>query len=146
MIGPFQSEVICKNKNTQQATPGSPEYNEYWGSFIADFATHLKSKGWFEKAMIAMDERPMESMQAVPTLIRKIEPDFKISLAGNYHEPINYEITDFSEGFGPMKEFPESAKAKRKELGSAYGHPFPYMACRRLFRGLSGRPWQHPLL
>ena len=102
---------------TIQATPGSPEYNEYWGSFIADFATHLKSKGWFEKTMIAMDERPMESMQAVLTLIRKIEPDFKISLAGNYHEPINYEITDFSEGFGPMKEFPESAKAKRKELG-----------------------------
>ena len=102
---------------TIQATPGSPEYNEYWGSFIADFARHLKSKGWFEKTMIAMDERPMESMQAVLTLIRKIEPDFKISLAGNYHEPINYGITDFSEGFGPMKEFPESAKAKRKELG-----------------------------
>ncbi len=102
---------------TIQATPGSPEYNEYWGSFIADFASHLKSKGWFEKTMIAMDERPMESMQAVLSLIRKIEPDFKISLAGNYHEPINYEIVDFSEGFKPMKEFPESAKAKRKELG-----------------------------
>ena len=102
---------------TFQATPGSPEYNEYWGSFIADFARHLKSKGWFEKTMIAMDERPMESMQAVLSLIRKIEPDFKISLAGNYHEPINNEIYDFSEGFAPMKEFPESVKAKRKELG-----------------------------
>ena len=102
---------------TFQATPGSPEYNEYWGSFIADFARHLKSKGWFEKTMIAMDERPMESMQAVLSLIRQIEPDFKISLAGNYHEPINDEIYDFSEGFAPMKEFPELVKAKRKELG-----------------------------
>ncbi len=100
-----------------QAAPGSPEYNEYWGSFIADFARHLKSKGWFEKTMIAMDERPLESMQAVLSLIRKIEPDFKISLAGNYHEPINDEISDFSEGYAPKKEFPESAKAKRKELG-----------------------------
>lgn len=110
-------DQATSSNTTIQATPGSQEYNEYWGSFIADFARHLKSKGWFEKTMIAMDERPMESMQAVLSLIRNIEPGFKISLAGNYHEPINYEIADFSEGFAPKKEFPESAKAKRKELG-----------------------------
>ena len=110
-------DQATSSNTTIQATPGSQEYNEYWGSFIADFARHLKSKGWFEKTMIAMDERPMESMRAVLSLIRNIEPGFKISLAGNYHEPINYEIADFSEGFAPKKEFPESAKAKRKELG-----------------------------
>lgn len=110
-------DQATSSNTTIQATPGSQEYNEYWGSFIADFARHLKSKGWFEKTMIAMDERPMESMQAVLSLIRNIEPGFKISLAGNYHEPINYEIADFSEGFAPKKEFPESAKTKRKELG-----------------------------
>ncbi len=110
-------DQATSSNTTIQATPGSQEYNEYWGSFIADFARHLKSKGWFEKTMIAMDERPMESMRAALSLIRNIEPGFKISLAGNYHEPINYEIADFSEGFAPKKEFPESAKAKRKELG-----------------------------
>ena len=110
-------DQATSSNTTIQATPGSQEYNEYWGSFIADFARHLKSKGWFEKTMIAMDERPMESMQEVLSLIRNIEPGFKISLAGNYHEPINHEITDFSEGFAPKKEFPESAKANRKELG-----------------------------
>lgn len=102
---------------TFQAAPGSEEYNEYWGAFIADFARHLKVKGWFEKTMIAMDERPLESMQAVLGLIRKIEPAFKISLAGNYHEPVIYDIVDFSETFSGKQEFPESAKAKRKELG-----------------------------
>lgn len=102
---------------TFQAAPGSEEYNEYWGAFIADFARHLKAKGWFEKTMIAMDERPLESMQAVLGLIRKIEPVFKISLAGNYHEPVIYDIVDFSETFSGKQEFPESAKAKRKELG-----------------------------
>ena len=110
-------DQATSSNTTIQATPGSQEYNEYWGSFIADFARHLKSKGWFEKTMIAMDERPMESMQEVLSLIRNIEPGFKISLAGNYHEPINHEIADFSEGFAPKKEFPESAKARRKELG-----------------------------
>ena len=102
---------------TFQAAPGSEEYNEYWGAFIADFARHLKAKGWFEKTMIAMDERPLESMQAVLGLIRKIEPAFKISLAGNYHEPVIYDIVDFSETFSGKQEFPESAKTKRKELG-----------------------------
>lgn len=102
---------------TFQAAPGSEEYNEYWGAFIADFARHLKAKGWFEKTMIAMDERPLESMQAVLGLIRKVEPAFKISLAGNYHEPVIYDIVDFSETFSGKQEFPESAKAKRKELG-----------------------------
>ena len=102
---------------TFQAAPGSEEYNEYWGAFIADFARHLKAKGWFEKTMIAMDERPLESMQAVLGLIRKVEPAFKISLAGNYHEPVIYDIVDFSETFSGKQEFPESTKAKRKELG-----------------------------
>ena len=102
---------------TFQAAPGSEEYNEYWGAFIADFARHLKAKGWFEKTMIAMDERPLESMQAVLGLIRKIEPAFKISLAGNYHEPVIYDIVDFSETFSGKQEFPESAKTKRKGLG-----------------------------
>lgn len=102
---------------TFQAAPGSEVYNEYWGAFIADFARHLKAKGWFEKTMIAMDERPLESMQAVLGLIRKVEPAFKISLAGNYHEPVIYDIVDFSETFSGKQEFPESAKAKRKELG-----------------------------
>ena len=102
---------------TFQAAPGSEEYNEYWGAFIADFTRHLKAKGWFEKTMIAMDERPLESMQAVLGLIRKVEPAFKISLAGNYHEPVIYDIVDFSETFSGKQEFPESAKAKRKELG-----------------------------
>lgn len=102
---------------TFQAAPGSEEYNEYWGAFIADFARHLKAKGWFEKTMIAMDERPLKSMQAVLGLIRKVEPAFKISLAGNYHEPVIYDIVDFSETFSGKQEFPESAKAKRKELG-----------------------------
>ena len=110
-------DQATSSPTTFQAAPGSEEYNEYWGSFIADFSRHLKAKGWFEKIMIAMDERPMESMQAVLSLIRRTEPDFKISLAGNYHEPINFGIADFSEGFAPKKEFPESAKAKRKGLG-----------------------------
>ena len=100
-----------------KTTAGSPEYNEYWGSFIADFARHLRAKGWFDKTMIAMDERPLEAMQAVLSLIRRVEPKFKVSLAGSYHEPVIYDIADFSETFSGKAEFPEEVKWRRRELG-----------------------------
>ena len=44
--------------------------------------THLDAY----KRQIAMDERPMEVMQKTLKVIRKADPDFKVSLAGNYHE------------------------------------------------------------
>ncbi len=100
-----------------KAAAGSPEYNDYWGSFIADFARHLRTKGWFDKTMIAMDERPLEAMKAVLSLVRKIEPEFKVSLAGSYHEPVIYDLADFSETFSGKEEFPEEVKRGRKDLG-----------------------------
>ena len=42
---------------------------------------HLKEKGWFDICAIAMDERPMEVMQKTLKVIRKADPDFKVSLA-----------------------------------------------------------------
>ncbi len=100
-----------------KAVAGSTEYEEYWGRFIKDFANHLRAKGWFEKTLIAMDERPLDAMKAVLALVRKYEPDFKVSLAGNYHESVIYDISDFSEGFASKAEFPEDVKRQRSELG-----------------------------
>lgn len=100
-----------------KAAAGSPGYNDYWGSFIADFARHLRAKGWFDKTMIAMDERPLEAMKAVLSLIRRVEPEFKVSLAGSYHEPVIYDLADFSETFSGKEEFPEEVKRGRKDLG-----------------------------
>ena len=31
----------------ERMDPGSDEYAEYWGSFLKDFAAHLKARGWF---------------------------------------------------------------------------------------------------
>ena len=97
------------------AAPGSDAYNAYWGSFIADFAKHLRQKGWFEKTTIAMDERGLEAMQRTIRLIRSIEPAFKISLAGNYHQEIEKELYDYCITFG--KSFPEKIKAEREASG-----------------------------
>jgi hypothetical protein len=77
------------------AKPGSGEYNDLWVPMITDFTRHLKSKGWFEKTTIAMDERDMESMLEVMALLRRIDPQWKTALAGSYHREIAMDIYDY---------------------------------------------------
>ncbi len=77
------------------AKPGSKEYNDLWEPMMKDFTAHLKSRGWFGKTTIAMDERDMESMLAVMALLRKIDPEWKTALAGNYHAEIANDIFDY---------------------------------------------------
>ena len=81
--------------DTLKASPGTEKYSALWKPFLKDFGNHLKEKKWFEKTTIAMDERPLEVMQEVIRLVKSVEPGFKISLAGNYHEEIAADIYDF---------------------------------------------------
>lgn len=75
--------------------PTKPEFDDYWVAKLSALAAHLKEKGWFERTIIAMDERPEESMKAALRVVRKADPDFKLSLAGNYHESLNAELYDY---------------------------------------------------
>ncbi len=77
-----------------EATPGSAAYDDYWRSFIKDFAAHLRTKGWFEKTHIAMDERPEESMLAALSIIKSAEPQMKVSLTGASHPALDDMIDD----------------------------------------------------
>lgn len=76
------------------APADSPEYKEYWKPFLRDFAAHLKQKGWYEKTCIAMDERPLDAMKACLAVVRESVPDFKVALAGSFHEEIQEQIHD----------------------------------------------------
>jgi len=95
--------------------PGEKEYEELWTSFLKAFAKHLKEKGWFEKTTIAMDERPMEVMQQIIGIVRKADPDFKISLAGNYYPEIDKDIYDYCILW--RQEFPEGVIDRRRSEG-----------------------------
>ena len=88
-----------------KAKPGEEAYEQHWLPFLKDFAKHLKSKGWFGKTTIAMDERPMKDMQAATAIINKADKDFKISLAGYYHAELSDDIIDYAIPFhSDMKE------------------------------------------
>lgn len=98
-----------------EAKPGEAAYEEYWGTFLKDFASHLKQKGWFEKTTIAMDERGEDAMKETIKVIRKADPQFKISVAGYYHESIQHELYDLTIGFG--HSFPEDIREARRKAG-----------------------------
>lgn len=97
------------------SAPGEKEYAYYWTNFLSAFASHLKEKGWFEKTMIAMDERPVDAMVSALDVIMSAEPDFKVSLAGNYHPELADKLADYS--IALRQEFPEDVVAERKASG-----------------------------
>ncbi|MFO8000535.1 MAG: DUF6067 family protein [Marinilabilia sp.] len=79
---------------TIEVKPGSKEYTELWEPFLIHFRNHLREKGWLERATIAIDERELDEMQAMITLIKRVAPEFKIAMAGEYHEEVSSEIKD----------------------------------------------------
>ncbi len=68
-------------QHSMVAKPGSPEFEEYWGAFLVDFASHLKQKGWFECTYIAMDETLLDDVRLIANFIQKTAPGMKISMA-----------------------------------------------------------------
>lgn len=95
--------------------PGEAAYEEYWGGMLTAFAKHLKEKGWFEMANISMDERPMKDMLETIKIVRKADKDFKISLAGTYHEELVDDMYDYC--IAIREKFPEDVKAARRAAG-----------------------------
>ena len=67
----------------EELRPGTPAFDDYWGAFLVDFAAHLKAKGWFDDAFIAMDERSPADVRAIASLVRAKAPGLKISMCGN---------------------------------------------------------------
>lgn len=98
-----------------KAEPGDEAYRAYWLPFLKDFARHLREKGWFDRTAISMDERPMRAMQEAIKLIREADPEFKITLAGNYHDEIQADLYDLSIPY--THRFPAEIKAAREARG-----------------------------
>lgn len=93
----------------------NPEFDEYWVSKLKAFAAHLKEKGWFNQTIIAMDERPKESMEAALRVIRKADAGYKISLAGNYHKELKDELFDLCIPYD--SKYPEGVVDARRAAG-----------------------------
>ncbi len=93
----------------------SEEFRDYWSNLALSLATHLKEKGWFERTMIAMDERQPEDMIAAMSVIRNVVPDFKFSLAGWYSDRLAYDFDYLC--ISSTQEFPADVREIRREKG-----------------------------
>lgn len=100
---------------TLKTQPGDKEYEEVWSTFLQAFASHLKAKGWFDRTCISMDERPMKTMQKTISLIRRVDKDFKISLAGNLYDNLSDDLYDYCTSL--HLKHSGSLLAKRKAAG-----------------------------
>ena len=83
----YFSEAANKFGNVK-LEPGSEKWNNIWGQFLKAFVAHLDEKGWFDITYLAMDERPISTMQPVIDLVdtyrNKDGKKIKISAAMNY--------------------------------------------------------------
>lgn len=78
------------------AVPGTKEYEQHWGAFLADFQKHLNKKGWLDKTTIAMDERPHAIMEKLFEFMDRVAPNLKITSAVNYPTKEMSDLHDIS--------------------------------------------------
>lgn len=98
-----------------QTTTSTPEYRDLWLNFLRAFAAHLKEKGWFDRTMISMDERALEDMRNALAIIDEAEPNFKVSLAGNYHAELAHRLHSYTITLG--QSFPPGLAEERRANG-----------------------------
>ena len=102
------------------AETGTPEYEAHWRPMLIDFARHLKQKGWFERTTIAMDERPMKAMQQALALIKGVDKDFRVSLAGNYHPELASDLVDYSVATNQTVDAPTLQRRRKAGFNTTY--------------------------
>lgn len=83
-----QGPVLCfydaDGRLVQQPTScGSPEYQEAWTAFLADFIAHNRSRGWADKLTLCPYDEPQDpaSFRQVARLAKSIAPEIRISAA-----------------------------------------------------------------
>ena len=109
-----------------EALPGSEEYEDFWRGFLIDFRTHLREKACLDKTTIALDEREEEEMINMFGFLAETAPEFKITMAGFYHESVNLSIHDFSSNWRDYGRIPTEAIKIRKDAGLITTY---YVAC-----------------
>ena len=112
----YYDEATNRMQSVRTA-PGEATYEEMWVAMLKAFSQHLREKGWFAITSIAMDERPMRAMQHAMEVIRKADPEFKVSLAGNYHPEIEAGLYDYCIALEQGELLPKEVLERRKAEG-----------------------------
>ena len=101
-----------------EARPGTEFFKDYWGSFLTDFANHLKRNGWFNDTYISLDERSPEDLRNTVDFMHEKAPGLKIAMAGN-RKPSEFKgisIDSYSQSLGHVNpDFLAEVPQRQKE-------------------------------
>jgi hypothetical protein len=131
---PWKSGIHYKDASTGEMVdvkiiPGTKVFEEIWTPFFADFKKHIETKGWLAITNVAMDERGPEEMKAAMDVLRKIAPDFGISLADNHKSYKQYPyIKDISVSVDAKVDNTDIQFRREKGLTTTY-----YVCCSDKF-------------
>ena len=98
-----------------KTSTSSTEYEKLWTDFLRSFAEHLKAKGWFERIVIAMDERGLDAMTDAYRVAQQAVPGIKMALAGNYHKELVDKLYDYCVAYG--QHFTDAELSMRNAKG-----------------------------
>ncbi|MBQ8047795.1 MAG: DUF4091 domain-containing protein [Prevotella sp.] len=104
--------------------PGDPDYEAFLQPFLKDFAAHLKSKGWFEKTCIAIDERPTDQLRAAYEVVKRADPGYRMEGAYNYFPEFFDEVHDISVSYDYDIIHPEAIVRRHEN-----GQPVTFYTC-----------------
>lgn len=128
-------------------TPGTPEYEAFWGPFLTDFVRHLEAKGWLGITRIAMDERPDHLLKPALEIARKYAPQLKIVAACDRPSAINRDFQDVSYAYDHCEklftELPER-KAQGKTT-TFYTCLHPRRPNTLMYSDLAEAEWMIPM-
>lgn len=110
----YYDEAQGKNVDLKTQT-SSKEYEELWTAFLQSYAQHLKTKGWFDKTCIAMDERGLNNMLDAYRIAQNAVPGIKMALAGTHHTELVDKLYDYCIGYG--ENFTPEELAARQAKG-----------------------------
>jgi hypothetical protein len=109
-----------------EAIAGTESYENLWRGFLDDFKVHLEKKGWLDITTLALDEREEEEMKSLFKFLKETAPEFKISMAGFYHESVNSSIYDFCSNWRHTAKVSGDVMESRKKSGLKTTY---YVAC-----------------
>ena len=95
--------------------PASKEFESLWLVFLKDLEEHLTRRGWFERTYLGVNENPLPDTQATISVIKRANPKWKITYAGNWHPELRESLDDYSMVIN--HSIPDQALEQRRRSG-----------------------------
>ena len=103
--------------------PSSPQFKDFWLSFLDDLKAHLRRKGWFKKTYLGINESELSQTLAAIKIIKEHSKEWKITYAGDWHPELDSLLDDYSCVYG------KEAEPARVVARSARGATSTFYVC-----------------